>query len=128
MEKLKEMAPLGVFIVPVVVLSLIVIPLAIFAPVSFCAAIDANNSELMDGWGGSSGAHTLFPLCLGWQVSAIDTAIAFWIGVFASAGAIMPYVLLRRSAKGENWRTAAMHAYLPWLAAVLVLLGTFGVG
>ena len=44
MEKLKEMAPLGVFVVPVVVLSLIVIPWAIFAPVSFAPAwIPATN-------------------------------------------------------------------------------------
>ena len=61
MEKLKEMAPLGVFVVPVVVLSLIVIPWAIFAPVSFCAGLDPSN-ELMDGWGGSF-ARTVFFHC-----------------------------------------------------------------
>ena len=61
MEKLKEMAPLGVFVVPVVVLSLIVIPAAIFAPVTFCAAIAPSN-ELMDGWGGSL-LRTLFFHC-----------------------------------------------------------------
>lgn len=62
MEKLKEMAPMGVFVVPFVVLSLIVIPWAIFAPVSFCTGIDANNSELMDGWGGAF-LRTLFFHC-----------------------------------------------------------------
>ena len=62
MEKLKEMAPLGVFVVPFVVLSLIIIPWAIFAPVSFCAGIDPNNSELMDGWGGAF-LRTLFFHC-----------------------------------------------------------------
>ena len=61
-------------------------------------------------------------------MSAYETAAAFWSAVIIAAAAVMPYVLLRRSAKGENWRTAAMHAYLPWLATVLVLLGTFGVG
>ena len=61
MDKLKELAPWGVFVVPVVVLSLIVIPLAIFAPVTFCAAIDPSN-ELMDGWGGSL-LRTLFFHC-----------------------------------------------------------------
>ncbi len=61
MEKLKEMAPLGVFVVPFVVLSLIVIPWAIFAPVSFCAGLDPSN-ELMDGWGGSF-ARTVFFHC-----------------------------------------------------------------
>lgn len=58
MEKLKEMAALGVFVVPVVVLSLIVIPWAIFTPVSFCAGLNPCN-ELMDGWGGSF-ARTVF--------------------------------------------------------------------
>ena len=62
MQKIKEMAPLGIFIIPVVVMSLIVIPLAIFTPVTFCAAIDANNSELMDGWGGAL-LRTLFFHC-----------------------------------------------------------------
>lgn len=61
MEKLKEMAPLGFFFIPAFVLSLIVIPLAIFAPVTFCAAIDSSN-ELMDGWGGSL-LRTLFFHC-----------------------------------------------------------------
>ncbi len=61
-------------------------------------------------------------------MSALETAGAFWIAAFVSAIAIAPYVLLRRSANGENWRTAIMHTYLPWLAAALVLLGTFGVG
>lgn len=40
----------------------------------------------------------------------------------------IPYVLLRRKAKAENWHTAIMHAYLPWLATVLVILGIFGIG
>ena len=62
MSKLKEMAPLGIIFIPALVLSFIVIPWAIFAPVSFCAAIDPNNSELMDGWGGSL-ARTLFFHC-----------------------------------------------------------------
>ena len=61
MEKLKEMAPLGVFFIPAILLSFIVIPLAIFAPVTFCAAIDPSN-ELMDGWGGSL-ARTIFFHC-----------------------------------------------------------------
>ena len=62
MEKLKELAPWGVFLVPFFVLSLIIIPRAIFAPVSFCTGIDPANSELMDGWGGSL-LRTLFFHC-----------------------------------------------------------------
>lgn len=61
-------------------------------------------------------------------MSPVETTIAFWSAVILSFIAMVPYVLLRRSAKGENWRTAMMNAYLPWLATVLVLLGTFGVG
>ncbi len=61
-------------------------------------------------------------------MSTVETAIAFWSAVFLSFIAIAPYVLLRRAAKSENWRTAIMNAYLPWSATVLVLLGTFGVG
>ncbi len=61
-------------------------------------------------------------------MSALDTSTAFWVAAIVSAAAIAPYILLRRSAKGENWRTALMNGYLPCLAAVLVLLGTFGVG
>ncbi len=61
MKKIKEMAPLGIFFIPAFVLSLIVIPSAIFAPVTFCAAIDPSN-ELMDGWGGSL-LRTLFFHC-----------------------------------------------------------------
>ena len=61
-------------------------------------------------------------------MSTVETAIAFWSAVILSFIAIAPYVLLRRSAKSENWRTAIMNAYLPWLATALVLLGTFGVG
>ena len=61
-------------------------------------------------------------------MSTTETVAVFWLAAIASAAMTAPYVLLRRAAKGENWRTAAMHAYLPWLATVLVLLGTFGVG
>lgn len=113
MEKLKELAPWGVFLVPFFVLSLIIIPWAIFAPVSFCTGIDPANSELMDGWGGFTVAHSLFPLLMGREVSALETATAFWSAVFLSLAAITPYVLLRREAKNENWRTAVMHSYLP---------------
>jgi hypothetical protein len=65
---------------------------------------------------------------MGRQVSVLETAATFWLAVIASAAAITPYVLLRRSANSENWRTAIMTAYLPWLAAMLVILGIFGVG
>lgn len=41
---------------------------------------------------------------------------------------IAPYMLLRIWAKTENFITALMHAYLPWVATVLVILGIFGVG
>lgn len=61
-------------------------------------------------------------------MSPVETVIAFWSSVILSFIAMVPYVLLRRSAKSENWRTATMNAYLPWLATALVLLGTFGVG
>ncbi|MDE2785399.1 MAG: hypothetical protein OXL37_01910 [Chloroflexota bacterium] len=61
-------------------------------------------------------------------MSPLETAIAFWSAIFLSLASMAPYVLLRRSAKSENWRTATMNAYLPWLATLLVLLGTFGVG
>ena len=61
-------------------------------------------------------------------MSPVETTIAFWSAVILSFISIAPYVLLRRSAKSENWRTAATNAYLPWRATLLVLLGTFGVG
>ena len=61
-------------------------------------------------------------------MSAYETVSAFWLAMIVSAAVIAPYILLRRSAKSENWRTALMNGYLPWLAAALVLLGTFGVG
>lgn len=52
MEKRKDMAALGIFLFPMVALSLIVIPWAIFAPASFCPALDPNLHPIMDGWGG----------------------------------------------------------------------------
>lgn len=78
--------------------------------------------------GGFTVAYSLFPLLLGRAVSALDTLSIFWIAVFLSAAAIAPYVLLRRTAQSESWRTAIMHSYLPWLATILVILGIFGVG
>ena len=60
-------------------------------------------------------------------------AISRWVGLVWTAAAIsvvllMPYVALRREANGEDWKTAIMHAYLPWLATALVILGVFGIG
>ena len=57
-----------------------------------------------------------------------DTITAVWAALLLSTFTIAPYVLLRRAAQSENWRTAIMHAYLPWLATLLVILGTFGIG
>ena len=45
-----------------------------------------------------------------------------------SALLILPYVLLRKAAAGENWREAILHAYLPWLATALAILGILGIG
>ena len=61
-------------------------------------------------------------------MSDAEILSAVWGAVLLSAIAIGPYVLLRIWAKGESLITALMNAYLPWLATVLVLLGTFGVG
>ena len=60
-------------------------------------------------------------------------AISRWVRLVWTAAAIsvvllMPYVVLRREANGEDWKTAIMHAYLPWLATALVILGVFGIG
>lgn len=51
-----------------------------------------------------------------------------WTAAMSSAVLHIPYVLLRRKAKAENWHTAIMHTYLPCLATVLVILGIFGIG
>lgn len=52
MARLKEIAPAGVFFIPVAALSLIVIPWAVFAPASFCSGLDPDLHPIMDGWGG----------------------------------------------------------------------------
>ena len=51
-----------------------------------------------------------------------------WTAAAISVVLLMPYVVLRREANGEDWKTAIMHAYLPWLATTLVILGIFGIG
>ncbi len=45
-----------------------------------------------------------------------------------AATLLVPYVLLRRTAKTENWKTPITHTYLPWLATMLAILGIFGIG
>ena len=57
-----------------------------------------------------------------------DTLTAVWGALLLASFTIAPYVLLRRAAQSEDWKTAIMHAYLPWLATTLVILGIFGVG
>ena len=57
-----------------------------------------------------------------------DTITVVWGALLLSAFTIAPYVLLRKAAQSEDWKTAVMHAYLPWLATTLVILGIFGVG
>ena len=62
-------------------------------------------------------------------LSAISTwAGLIWTAAIVAVALLTPYALLRREAKGENWKTAIMHAYLPWLATVLVILSIFGIG
>ena len=61
-------------------------------------------------------------------MSDAEILAAIWGAVLLAVAAIGPYVLLRIWAKSEDLITALMHSYLPWLATVLVLLGTFGVG
>ena len=61
-------------------------------------------------------------------MNGAETIAVIWWALLLSAAAIAPYVHLRRKAKAENWHTAIMHAYLPWLATVLVILGIFGIG
>ena len=41
---------------------------------------------------------------------------------------VIPYIQLRIWAAQERLETALMHAYLPWMAAFLTILGIFGVG
>ena len=55
-------------------------------------------------------------------------AVLVWMAAGISVVLLMPYVVLRREANGEDWKTAIMHAYLPWLATALVISGVFGVG
>ena len=55
-------------------------------------------------------------------------AVLVWTAAAISGVLLMPYVVLRREANGEDWKTAIMHAYLPWLATTLVILGIFGIG
>ena len=52
MARLKEMAPLGIFILPAVVSTIVVMVLATAAPAAFCAGLDPDSSTLMDGIGG----------------------------------------------------------------------------
>ena len=52
MAKLREMAPLGIFVLPAVVSTIVVQTLAIAAPEAFCAGLDPDSSTLMDGIGG----------------------------------------------------------------------------
>lgn len=52
MARLKEMAPLGIFILPAVVSTIVVLVLATAAPAAFCAGLDPDSSTLMDGIGG----------------------------------------------------------------------------
>lgn len=55
--------------------------------------------------------------------------LLFVVSAGMSAAILLaPYVALRREANGEDWKTAIMHAYLPWLATALVILGVFGIG
>ena len=52
MARLREMAPLGIFILPAVVSTIVVLVLATAAPAAFCAGLDPDSSTLMDGIGG----------------------------------------------------------------------------
>ena len=52
MARLREMAPLGIFILLAVVSTIVVLVLAPAAPAAFCAGLDPDSSTLMDGIGG----------------------------------------------------------------------------
>ena len=55
--------------------------------------------------------------------------LLFVVSAGMSAAILLaPYVLLRKRAKGEDWNNAITHAYLPWLATTLAILGIFGIG
>ncbi len=62
MEKLKEMAPLGVFFVVVALWLAAVISFAALAPAAFCDSLDPNVNPIMDGYGGRA-LHSLFVQC-----------------------------------------------------------------
>ena len=58
-------------------------------------------------------------------MSALATiAAAFAMSCFL----VIPYIQLRIWAAQERLETALMHAYLPWMAAFLTILGIFGIG
>ena len=52
MARLKEMAPLGIFVFPALLSTIVIIVLATAAPAAFCDGLDPNRSILMDGIGG----------------------------------------------------------------------------
>lgn len=57
------------------------------------------------------------------------SAFATLLAAFAmSCFLVIPYIQLRIWAANEKLKTALMHAYLPWMAAFLTILGIFGVG
>lgn len=62
MAHLKEMAPLGIFVFPALLSTIVLIVLATAAPAAFCAGLDPSSSTLMDGIGGEF-LRTIFFHC-----------------------------------------------------------------
>ena len=62
MDRLKAMAPLGIFLIPALLSTIVIVILATAAPAAFCAGLDPNRSILMDGIGGEF-LRTIFFHC-----------------------------------------------------------------
>ena len=62
MEKLKEAAPIAIFVLPALFYAIAITCLAVFAPVAFCDSLDPAVNPIMDGYGGRM-LRTLFVQC-----------------------------------------------------------------
>ena len=62
MARLREMAPLGIFLVAVALWLATVAGFAVFAPTAFCDSLDPGLNPMMDGYGGRV-LRSLFVQC-----------------------------------------------------------------
>ena len=62
MARLREMAPLGIFLVAVGLWLATVAGFAVFAPGAFCNSLDPDLNPMMDGYGGRV-LRSLFVQC-----------------------------------------------------------------